>query len=1190
MSFDISRVTFDPWKDFSSVVMQQGRVQLDSDWNEWLAELTRRIRAGTLDIVGRAVYPATTPNAFFITPSGSSITIGVGRMYVDGLLAENHGLPTPSSGGWIPPNPPAPGPQPAWDPALDELVGQNPVTYEQQPYFPGVSKLPPFPTQGGPYLIYLDVWQREITFLEVPDLIEKAVSVDTTGRWQTVWQVRWLDVSSISNVTCSTKDSDIPAWNDLIQPSAGRLTTGVVQSSPSGVCCLAPNTGFTGMENQLYRVEIHQGSGPSVKPTFKWSRNNASVATAVTGISPDRQTLTVQSTGKDNDLRFSKNDWVEITDDWLELNGQPGELHQVSLVTDSANTITLATPVTAGTFPVDPNNLTQPGRHTRVIKWDQQGKIFQSDGTTVWTDLDVAGSTGDIHVPPPGTALILENGVTVSFDLDPATGAFKVADYWNFAARTLDGTVESLVEAPPRGIHHHYARLAMFTPGQTPSDCRVEWPPATSDGGCDCASCVTAVSHNNGTWTIQQAIDAVLLEGGGKVCLGPGIYNITSAITIAGSNAPAMNLAICGHGLPTLAPTNQFQDTAIIKISDAIDIDIDYLAFSSGAAGLQQGELASGLDVVPFAGVDISQSIYVRIERCVFGLVSDTAQLKSGITLGGLIMDCTLRENLFTNIWQGVSTGAFDPTLLRFMVENNQMFCADGAVVLQGNEKIALASEVRFANNFVQSCSGFTLLAQGLDLTVAGNTFSLMAAAAAEGSSAYGAAIVASLSQMRIANNDISRNAAALTVTSPSAGGANEQTYRWVVTAILPGSREALFTLPAVLSITGAVNATLTWPVLPGAESYNVYRTKANAAALLLVGKADQGTGTTITFTDAVADANLKGALPAMQNDGIVIGAPLRPVSATSYGTQVTANRITGLTGRGIWSTGTDTETPIVLAETVIDQNQLLLLGGNGIILGFCLDLYIQENSVNSTGLLEEQTPVAGIQLLVAFNADISDNRIQQVGPTTPQGEDLRAGIFASSVFGARFSGNRIVDVGPTTRKSAGIFVPQSSGKLDVSDNEIRRASTPPATVDQSIWLALWLIGDNPIIQGNVLESFGGPGNNVASGTVDVTATGSCIFSNNQCALDNPAGAKTPQLIVVQLTAQSIIALGNRVTGPVATTTPAPLQLSMLLNLAKASPLAATVIGNITSSGITLKAGGSTVAMPAAMAPLNVIA
>src|SRR5260370_13677629 len=243
MSFDLSRVTFDPWRDFSSVVMEQGRVQLDSDWNEWLAELTHRIRAGTLDTLGHAVYPATTPNAFLITPTAGSVSIGVGRMYVDGFLAENHGMPSPGSQGWVPPNSGAAGPQPAWAPYLDELAGQNALDSSQQPYFPGVALQAPFPTTGRPFLVYLDVWQPEITSLEDPDLIGKAVGLDTTGRLQTAWQVRLLDVSAAGNVTCATNDSDIGPWENLIQPTARRLTTAVVQSAASGPCCLAPNTG-----------------------------------------------------------------------------------------------------------------------------------------------------------------------------------------------------------------------------------------------------------------------------------------------------------------------------------------------------------------------------------------------------------------------------------------------------------------------------------------------------------------------------------------------------------------------------------------------------------------------------------------------------------------------------------------------------------------------------------------------------------------------------------------------------------------------------------------------------------------------------------------------------------------------------------------------------------------------------------
>ncbi len=42
MSGDYTRFTFDPLKRYSGVLMQQGRVQLDSDWNEEIDILRRR--------------------------------------------------------------------------------------------------------------------------------------------------------------------------------------------------------------------------------------------------------------------------------------------------------------------------------------------------------------------------------------------------------------------------------------------------------------------------------------------------------------------------------------------------------------------------------------------------------------------------------------------------------------------------------------------------------------------------------------------------------------------------------------------------------------------------------------------------------------------------------------------------------------------------------------------------------------------------------------------------------------------------------------------------------------------------------------------------------------------------------------------------------------------------------------------
>lgn len=162
MSFDSSRFTFDPWNDYLGVVMQQGRVQLDADWNEWLAQFARRIQAGSMDTMGRAVVPATTPNGFkinaFVDGGGSQhMTIGAGRMYVDGLMVENHG---PASSA-------------LWDSALAEKSGapaapppvaEIDLDYTAQPYLPNAT----LPKGPGPFLVYLDVWKRAITYLEHP--------------------------------------------------------------------------------------------------------------------------------------------------------------------------------------------------------------------------------------------------------------------------------------------------------------------------------------------------------------------------------------------------------------------------------------------------------------------------------------------------------------------------------------------------------------------------------------------------------------------------------------------------------------------------------------------------------------------------------------------------------------------------------------------------------------------------------------------------------------------------------------------------------------------------------------------------------------------------------------------------------------------------------------------------------------
>jgi Family of unknown function (DUF6519)/Malectin domain len=699
MSFDISRSSFRPRGNFLGVVMQQGRVQLDSDWNEWQSEYSRRIQAGTLDTIGPAVYPASTPNAFNITSganaSGNTLFIGAGRYYVDGLLAENHG---PES-------------QAAWDDALAEMSGAPAFAttntaqtdYTQQPYLPN----PTLPAAGQICVAYLDVWQRDVTYLEDPHLIDKAVNIDTTGRLQTIWQVKLLNLGNPSSTPdCST---DIPAFDALSAPPAGRLTSGLVPNATSGPCCLAPNTGYTGQENQLYRVEIHAGGTPAAPPaggysgalpagtpTFKWSRDNASVQTSVSAISTVTTSsgsvsqLTVASLGRDQVLGFAVNDWIEITDDAYELLNQAGEIYQITGVTAANNTITISGAVSSH-FPLT-GGQTNPKLHTRITRWDQSGQVYSTDTSgnlTPWYDLSAPDAAGVIPVPPTGAGaalvLVLENGVTVSFDLSPEPTAanptaFRVADYWLFTARAADGSVETITEAPPLGINHHYAKLAIVTFPSTITPCRIEWPPSASGSSCCCS-----ITVSPGDLTGETTLQSILSNYQGvptptTICLEPGTYSLPAPLRLTSAYAN-ITLEACRPGTVTLQALagneSQFND-GLIVLDNSASITLSGLTLlvppspysASTFAGLASSALPSSLasmvrDLLVSVGVRIVGGDDISIQNCTVLLADsrkesfkdNTAVFAAGIFLNGETVGVTVRGCEFragnVKLWKG---------------------------------------------------------------------------------------------------------------------------------------------------------------------------------------------------------------------------------------------------------------------------------------------------------------------------------------------------------------------------------------------------------------------------------------------------------------------------------------------------------------------------------------------------------
>ncbi len=535
MGGDYTRFTFDPTKGFSGVLKQQGRVSLDSDANELEAILDRRDRAEMYDTVGKAVYPLTTPNGFKIgVDLGGKVTIGQGRMYVDGILVECFGDMTAPAAN-------------VFDAQMNDLVGPNPLLYDQQPFlyttpaFPKIS-----PTAGDVNLVYLDVWQREVTVFEDPSLREIALNgPDTDTRVQTAWQVKSI-IDPSATPTCLMPPS---SWGVLTAPSTARLTAAATAAPPTpGPCVISPAGGYIGLENRLYRVEVQTAGtvGGATPATFKWSRDNASLGARVvssTKVTATDWILTLASTGRDSWMRFEFGNHVELLDDDVEFamreSGKGGLMARITSVNHATGEIHVDQDLT--TFPI------VAGRHPRIRRWDVANAAEPLARNTI-----------------VGAAIPLESGISVTFGA-AAADTLHAGDYWVFAARTADGTIDTVVEQPPRNTLHHYTPLALVTSGAPPAvltDCRIPWPPKEG-----CCTVVVQVGED-----IQTAINK--LNGiGGCVCLKMGVHHIRAPLTILQDN-------VTMHGeVPWVTVVLDAGGPEMLRISGVRNVSIEGILF-----------------------------------------------------------------------------------------------------------------------------------------------------------------------------------------------------------------------------------------------------------------------------------------------------------------------------------------------------------------------------------------------------------------------------------------------------------------------------------------------------------------------------------------------------------------------------------------------------------------------------------
>ncbi|HEY1345682.1 MAG TPA: DUF6519 domain-containing protein [Streptosporangiaceae bacterium] len=677
MKADLSRVTFDPTKRFSGVVYQQGRVVLDADLNEEHEIESYTAETEATDVIGPSGAPKAGAGGGFqisVTADGSNLLISPGRIYAGGVLCEltptevpvdaadvrtvkvptwhldGHDLDT---GQWVEVLLPG---QPSGEVRLiraaapksrtltlsPDLSGipapgsrlRRATTYDTQPdSFAALADV----TQGkaGRYRVYLDVYERLLTQVEDVSILESALGgVDTAARTKIVWQVRVGLAGPAAQGDCSTLFA--PPWAP-VSPT-GTMRAQVDPGAAATPCVLPPTAGFTGLQNQLYRVEVRVersdggiiGSIDDPGVSFLWQRDNGTVVAPVTDFG---RITTVSSLGRDGTLALADGQLVEALDDRLELAGQPGELFTIT-VDEEHKQVTLDRA---------PQVMLDHSAHPKLRRWDGQSAITSPPTPQAWTKL--------------------EKGLEVQF----LAGTFRHGDYWLIPARTATTADIGTIDWPldddkqpfatgPDGNRHHYAPLALvdfdgakFLPaaGTQLLDCRAVFPPLTAITAGDVSYDGSACSLN-GALNVQQAIEALcaaredmctvhVSPGDGwesafaqiangqdaQICFEVGNYKASSTVTLA--NKGHLTLCGCGPGTKINAPGQE----AVFRFTGCPSVTVRDLSAAGGVAATGQDQ--EGL----LGALTFSSCSQVRIEDVVLSCASQGSKAATCVSVIG---------------------------------------------------------------------------------------------------------------------------------------------------------------------------------------------------------------------------------------------------------------------------------------------------------------------------------------------------------------------------------------------------------------------------------------------------------------------------------------------------------------------------------------------------------------------------
>jgi hypothetical protein len=511
MKGDFTRFTFQPSKQYTSVLMQQGRLQLDADWNEQMSIFAYLNQVQARDMIGVSAGTSQTLDGFAInlTPDNRDLIITPGRFYLNGLLCElvarsEVKIQKLQENSILVKNWLIDGQKFAPDQWIeisqkdnttkilrqiesindqlqtlqlrvdntnfdswedDGLSLRRITTYQTQLDYPN----PDVKLEKNNYLVYLDAWQRHITTLEDPTIREVALQApDTATRTKTVWQIKLqlldepLDLSSAGNRQKDILEliEALPEWRKITGGSTSRNSliadrqVALIASTDRADGQLGS---YHGNDNRLYRIEVHSPGGID-QATFKWSRENGSIVSAIDSI--ENNIINLISPIKEIHKLFENESgkrlpWLEIIDEEQELKNMPGTL--VQLVKAKNNQLEFNLSKVRGTV------LTA----TKSEAKDKKMKIRR------W------------HDDPSGEILItkdfieIEDGISVKFEASSQSDfqEFRTGDFWLIPARESTQSIEwsrddlqRFQPQLPQGIYHQYTPIALVKTVDKSSD------------------------------------------------------------------------------------------------------------------------------------------------------------------------------------------------------------------------------------------------------------------------------------------------------------------------------------------------------------------------------------------------------------------------------------------------------------------------------------------------------------------------------------------------------------------------------------------------------------------------------------------------------------------------------------------------------------------------------------------------